>query len=223
MKRTIVIAVIMLLFGGCATRPDIVSTVPDNELPKYGDAKYQTIWSRTPAGDRERLTQSSSDASKRGWSMLREGDLSTALKRFNQSWSLNPQNANALWGMAIVQFERTKRDSGSSPTRADLARMDQAVLLVEEAAALPSPEASLLDDGAVIVMTRGGMRKYLGVDGSSQDFDRAETLLRGAEAMEVRPLIYENWAGLERYRGRPEAAERYAEKARRLRGGSAGG
>ena len=43
------------------------------------------------------------------------------------------------------------------------------------------------------------------------------------KVMEVHPLIYENWAALERHRGRQESAERYAGKARRLRGGQPGG
>jgi tetratricopeptide (TPR) repeat protein len=208
-----------LLLGGCAADPAAAAA----QLPKFGDPHYQTIWSRAPAADRARLTQSSSECSQDGWSSLLKGDRSTAMKRFNQAWSLNPRNARALWGMAIVQYERTRRASGPSPTPADLAKMDEAALLIEEAAALPSPEASLLNDAAMVVTTRGAMREHLGVEGTTTDFARAEALLRRAEAMEVHPLIYENWAALERHRGRHESAERYAEKARQLRRGRAGG
>lgn len=227
MRHTLRIAFLLLLFvaGGCASpRTAVVNGSPDDTLPRYGDPNYETIWSRTPADGRDAQRVLSRDASKRGWSLLlRGGDPTTAMKRFNEAWSLYPKNADALWGMAIVQYERTKQAGGSRPGHEDLTRLDQAVELINEAARLPPPQASLLNDNALLLATRGGMRQALSVGGSKADFGRAERLLRRAETIEVHPLIYETWSALERYRGRSEAAERYDRKARNMRGGPAGG
>lgn len=214
--RTIVLF-FALLIAGCGTRPVAENSAYDDDRPKYGDAHYETLWSRTPADQQAGLESSSIDASKRGWSLLLQGDFPTAMKRFNQAWTLHPQNANALWGMAIVRYEQIKHHGGQRRAAADLSEMDEAVLLIEEAIALPTPEASLINDTAMLVMTRGGMRKWLAVDGSVADFARAETLLQRAGSQGVNPLIYDNWAALARYRDQPALAEQYAEKARKLR------
>ena len=41
---------------------------------------------------------------KLGFSYLYQGDLQTAMFRFNQAWLLNPKNENAYWGFAAVYF-----------------------------------------------------------------------------------------------------------------------
>ncbi len=41
-----------------------------------------------------------------GWSYFLKGDRDTAMKRFNQAWLLNPQNGDAIHGMAVVCAER---------------------------------------------------------------------------------------------------------------------
>jgi len=39
-----------------------------------------------------------------GFTYLYNGDLETAMKRFNQAWLLDPKNENAYWGYATVYF-----------------------------------------------------------------------------------------------------------------------
>ena len=178
--------------------------LPDNTLSKYGVSDYQTIWGRTPSAQRNSQRSMSIAASKRGWALIQKGDLPTAMKRMNQAWSLCPENPNALWGMAIIEYERIRRQTENTPSQTNLQKLSHAISLIDEAAALPSSQASLLNDNALLVMTRGAMKKAMSIGGSNEDFSRAERLLHQAQALDIHPLIYENMAALERYRGHPE-------------------
>ncbi len=40
--------------------------------------------------------------SGKGWTFLRQGDLESAMLRFNQSWLLDSTNVNALWGYGAI-------------------------------------------------------------------------------------------------------------------------
>ena len=200
----------------CA-RPQVLDDPFDNTVPKYGDPKYKTIWSWTDAASRPGICQASIEAAELGWGYLERGDHSTAMKRFNHAWSLCPENPRALWGMAVVQYRKSQSAADSGASRDRIECLDEAVRLMEEAAALPSPGAPMLHHYATMLTTRGLLRKELGVEDWTTDFDRAETRLRQAEAIKVHPLIYEAWSKLEAHRGHPELAERYARKARLLR------
>jgi Flp pilus assembly protein TadD len=50
----------------------------------------------------------------RGWGALKKEDPRTAIKRFNQSWLLDPNNGNAYWGFAIILDVRDKNTSGAT-------------------------------------------------------------------------------------------------------------
>jgi len=213
------IALIGVVALGCgAARPATTLQAGYESVPKYGDPGYQTISSKLASDEaRAKFAGHSRHAAGRGWEFLLKGDLETAIRRFNQSWSMDPTNASALWGMAIVQYERSRQLNDTRPTPRSLELVNQAVALIEEAAAQPSPEASLLNDNAMILTTRGAMRQTLESQEPSADYDRAETLLRRAEAMAAHPLVYENWATLEARRGHPDVAKGYAERARQMR------
>lgn len=201
----------------CA-RPQVPGDLFDNTVPKYGDPKYKTIWSWTDPGDRPRNRENSIEAAELGWGYFEKGDLSTAMKRFNQAWSLDPANPRALWGMAVVQYRKSRSAPEDGASRDRIECLDEAVSLIEEAAALPLPGGPLLHHCATMLTTRGLLRKEQGVDGWTADFDRADQRLRLAESIEAHPMIYEAWSKLESYRGHPDLAERYARKARQLRG-----
>ncbi len=52
------------------------------------------------------------DASKHiarlGWNYFHKGDYSTAMKRFNQTWLLNPNNYAAFWGFGLLLSKQDK-------------------------------------------------------------------------------------------------------------------
>lgn len=86
---------------------------PINERPMYGgvektpamlkaDEKYITAilkeWHTREEGARQ--------VSKVGWKYFSNGDISTAIKRFNQAWLLNDREYSAYWGFALVYVLR---------------------------------------------------------------------------------------------------------------------
>ena len=85
-------------------------------LPKYGsqqktepqkaaDASFLTTIDQTYSGNREKAA---ADLASKGWELMRSGDATNAMRRFNQSWLTSSNNGNALWGMAVIQARTGK-------------------------------------------------------------------------------------------------------------------
>lgn len=94
--------------------PDTDIWVPINELPMYGgyektafksDADQRFLEMVLPrfAGDRAAAAEYFAQT---GWNLYYGDDRSSAIKRFNQAWLLDPDNAHALWGFAVISRER---------------------------------------------------------------------------------------------------------------------
>lgn len=93
--------------------------VPVNELPMFGgyeptawqekanQAFLETALAGFP-GDRETAAEHFARA---GWNHYYQDNKSTAIKRFNQAWLLDPDNQHALWGFAVISRERGKADA----------------------------------------------------------------------------------------------------------------
>jgi len=93
--------------------PACSADYPINELPMYAhihktadqkraDKRY--IKQMTEGG---RSREAAADyAARVGWNMFYRGDCSTAIKRFNQAWLLDPKNQLALWGFAVISIDR---------------------------------------------------------------------------------------------------------------------
>ncbi|QCR21872.1 tetratricopeptide repeat protein [Pontibacter sp. SGAir0037] len=47
---------------------------------------------------------------ERGWEYFREGQVDTAVYRFNLAWLLNPDNSNAYWAFGLVTAGKGKAD-----------------------------------------------------------------------------------------------------------------
>jgi len=88
--------------------------VPINELPMFGgyektvvqvDADERFLQTVLPsfAGDRAAAAEYFAQV---GWNLYYGDDRSTAIKRFNQAWLLDPDNAHALWGFGVICRER---------------------------------------------------------------------------------------------------------------------
>jgi len=90
---------------------------PINEIPMYGNipptealkkCNEEFIKEMTQrAGGREAGSQ---EAIKLAWDYYRKGDQRTAMKRFNQAWLLNPNNAEAFFGFAFLNSVQGKID-----------------------------------------------------------------------------------------------------------------
>lgn len=98
---------------GCA------STAPINVLPMYGgvaknesQANADNDFLKTIDAQGQTRDSSSRFFSNRGWSYYYQGNDNLAMKRFNQAWLLNPNNASAYFGFgSIIGRRRSSIDS----------------------------------------------------------------------------------------------------------------
>jgi len=86
---------------------------PINELPMYGGRDKtasqrqadETYIQEMTRGGRSR-EDAANEAAQVAWNVYYRGDKSTAIKRFNQAWLLDPDNRLALWGFAATCMDR---------------------------------------------------------------------------------------------------------------------
>src|ERR1700733_5120132 len=105
------IALSLTLLSQCIN-PALAARNP-NEIPLYAGGltpEQQKANEQLVAGiDHDRLAhgmsraQCAQHAIMRGWQYLNSGDPLSAIKRFNQAWLLDPNNANVYWGLGSAQ------------------------------------------------------------------------------------------------------------------------
>jgi len=116
MERTMAFrwcAVTLIAAIAFAFSPAAAKDYPPNEMPMYGGV---TKNAEMIAADEKFIADvlklgytraSGSDkAVARGWDFVRQHDIPTAMKRFNQAWLLDPDNGDAFHGFAIVVMDR---------------------------------------------------------------------------------------------------------------------
>jgi tetratricopeptide (TPR) repeat protein len=86
----------------------------------------------------------------RGWEALKKEDPRTAIKRFNQSWLLDPNNGKAYWGFAIILDVRDKDTSGATE-------------MFERARKLRPKDPRLLSDYGSFLENNGRQKKAIEV------------------------------------------------------------
>jgi tetratricopeptide (TPR) repeat protein len=79
--------------------------LPKNETQKLCDEKFIASMDEYYKGDRKKAAV---EISARGWQALRQGNVTNAIRRFNQAWLLDSTNGIALWGMAAIQANTEK-------------------------------------------------------------------------------------------------------------------
>ena len=93
------------LLSQCVAAQDI-SLLPKHgsanrsDVQKLADDRFIAGVDQQYNGDRKKAAQ---ELATSGWQSMRQGNPQNAMRRFNQSWLLNPSNGHALWGMGTVQ------------------------------------------------------------------------------------------------------------------------
>jgi tetratricopeptide (TPR) repeat protein len=75
----------------------------DDSAPSVEDQKFMSEMDSRFKGDRNKA---SADLATKGWTALHQGKAELAMQRFNQSWLLQNNNGNALWGMGQIEANR---------------------------------------------------------------------------------------------------------------------
>jgi len=112
-----VIAVAAVTLPGCVTEPSLPRI--DN-IPMYGQPELPRPELLTKA-DEDFIKQASSafggsrEAASKAWFLqgerfMNQGNLDYAMRRYNQSWLLNPNNSEPYWGFGRVMVARDRLD-----------------------------------------------------------------------------------------------------------------
>lgn len=114
LKKLLFIFLVGILMGGCAAS----GTRIDN-VPMYGQPEIERPATLKKADEEfiEKVTAglgSREKASQAWWAegekYMNAGNLDYAMRRYNQSWLLNPKNYQPHWGFARVMLEQGKID-----------------------------------------------------------------------------------------------------------------
>lgn len=143
---------LMLLSGGCATTS---GTRIDN-IPMYGQPQIERPdFLKKADGDFiKQATEGfgSREAASKAWhaqaeKFMREGNIDYAMRRYNQSWLLNPNNYQPYWGFARIVAEQGKLDDAIAYLEKAKRLCDdnyQKVALLADAASIYSYKADSL-------------------------------------------------------------------------------
>ena len=138
----------------------LAAQYPINELPMYGGIeKSDAMLKADDVFIGKVLEQGYSKEtgarhfSMRGWQAFSDGDLSTAVKRFNQSWLLDKELYETYWGFALVYVLRDHDiPNGSAMFEKALSlRPDQGNFYVEYGRFLEENDAGSLDKAIDLV------------------------------------------------------------------------
>ena len=115
--------IVVFILSTCSTsNKSNADNLQINLIPMYGNPNiekkpFQKLADKafietvtTDFGSRE---NASMEFAGIAWRSYRTGDYSTAMRRFNQSWLLNPDNYLAHWGFASLLFDEGKTDKAA--------------------------------------------------------------------------------------------------------------
>lgn len=124
------------------------------------------------AGSRKKASR---EFAGRGWYYLQQGDNATSMRRFNQSWLLDPANYMPYWGFgALLNMQ-------GRPAEA-ISHFDRALVLIPE---MDSDKPRLLADTAKANVARGRDIRMTDKAKSEQFFEKAKSL--ADEAFRIDP------------------------------------
>lgn len=177
--RTILVLLVLALesmsslaFAQDINRQPKYGLLPKNETQKAADAEFLASIDDHYKGNRKKAAE---EVSSRGWQFLRQGNVSDAMKRFNQAWLIDNLNANALWGMAAIQ-------AGSG-------KLNESLKLFAEAESLVGGDIDLTADYAKALGVAGAQTKN-----NAQLNDAFARFARVHKKAPQHTLNLQNWA-----------------------------
>ncbi|MBR0958162.1 tetratricopeptide repeat protein [Bradyrhizobium japonicum] len=199
-RQPLALAVMGIALCGCSF--DLGSLLPEKDKPQEAPKAAAPAESAVSAGN---VTEAQAHAAK-AQSLAKSGETAAALDEFNRAVGLDPYNAQALYGRALIYQGKDQHDfaiadfsaaSGLNPQKAEplLGRASSYLALgkVKEAAA-DLDEASEADPhNAQVWTTRGQAYERLG--------DRAKAAASYTKAVALRPRDEAARSGLARVGG----------------------
>lgn len=178
LKNTLNAVLIAIILAACASpaRTGIsTDNDPINLIPMYGHPDIEKNEDQNGADERfiEAVTRSSGSREKasrefagRGWYYLQQGDNATSMKRFNQSWLLDPGNYMPYWGFgALVNMQGKSAEA--------IHHFERALLLIRD---MDSDKPRLLSDTAKAYVAWGRDNRTTDKMKSEQFFEKAKSM-----------------------------------------------
>ncbi|MDD2776229.1 MAG: hypothetical protein PHU06_09755 [Gallionella sp.] len=150
--------------------------------------------------------EASKNVAKFGWNYFHKGDYSTAMKRFNQAWLLNPNNYAAFWGFGLLLSQQDKFAES-------IIYFEKSISLVESN---DEGRLQLLNDAANVYSEQA--HKESDKVKAQTSFAKANALLE--EAVKIDPQngkTYINWAISLYFQGDHLQAWKMVKKSRTLK------
>lgn len=181
----------------------LVAGRPINELPMYGGEHDPQV---------EPNSQMSKDAAQAGWRHYYQGDLDTAIKRFNQAWMFDRENAEVYWGFGLIIGQRASQEYAEG-------NLKESVRLLGIAVSKDSENGKIIGDLAFSHAILGYFyRSQAGSESKAkEEFDIAGQLFERAFTLAPdHPPMLANSAVFYFYTGNTELAKSRAAEAEKL-------
>ncbi len=172
-----------------------------NEMPMYGGSHNPTV---------AKNKEYSISAAKLGWKYYYDGDLDTAIKRFNQSWMFDRNSKDAYWGFGLIMGRRAIEEDTEI-------NLNESVKYLEKANELSNNDPGILVDLAFSKTLLGNYLKQNKKASYKKYFEEADNLFVKAAQLENKyPLLYFNWSVLKFYEGSYSEAKSKLKLAKNL-------
>ena len=209
------LALVAFTMTSCATQGPSGDRMPIDQVPMYGGMDRSAFPDLKTADEKliSDTTQhygsreaASSEFAQNGRAYYDRGDLTNAMRRFNQAWLLNPKNAEAFAGFGKVLHNQEKYCES-------MRMMEQALNLN------PPTSQGIYPDAARITTLCAVKDKTLPSETKSELLKRSEEIYKKAEEIESNKLyFYSSWAAAYYWRGQYEQSWSMVAKVREAGG-----
>ncbi|MDD5772987.1 MAG: hypothetical protein PHX78_05920 [bacterium] len=197
-NKIILIYLLPILFLGCSSDSVVSRKRQYNEEPLFGNIEKTDYQKQadtrfiqeviTESGNKEAAT---GNTLKSAWNYYYKGDYSLAMKRFNQAWLLDNNNAEVFWGFGLIMGIRAWSENPGK-------NLSESIKFLEKANELFKDNPNLLIDLAHSEIMLGNFLKDNKREEFQNHFDKARSLFQKSEGLNKNiPLLYLNWSLLE--------------------------
>ncbi|MEZ0297700.1 MAG: tetratricopeptide repeat protein [Candidatus Methylacidiphilales bacterium] len=177
-----------------------IAARPIEEMPMYGGEHEPTV---------DRNPGLSKDAANRGWKLYNEGDLDTAMKRFNQAWMFDRENAEVYWGFGLVMGQRARKEDTKK-------NLEESIRFLKMAVDKDKQNGKILGDLAFSHTIMGYYLESNKEDGKD-NFEKARELYPAAYKLNPEfPPIVANWSVFYFYTKDYDSARKKADEATKM-------
>lgn len=195
MKKNTIVCLTIFLLGHLVSAERLI-----NEIPMYGGR---------PRTEAPLNPEASRHASMRGFQYFYSGDISTAIKRFNQAWLLDTNNAEAYWGFGIIMGQRASQGDSEK-------NLKESIRFLQMANEKEPKNGKIIGDLAFSHTILGHYYQTEG-KGGKENFEKAGKLfIEAFKADPKYPPIVGNWSVFYFYTGDYKKAKSKADEAVRM-------